>query len=86
MNRRIFTAVATGFAMTQRFNTDVQFALSDHADFKQAIDYIEQCCPKRIYTRGQGCDIFAKNLKSEGYDACPLRKPSSIANLLVNYI
>ena len=85
MNRKVFTAIATGFAMTQRFNTDVQFALSDHADFKQAIEYIEQCSPKQIYTRGQGSYVFAENLKAKGYNAQPLRSAAQMASLLTSY-
>lgn len=69
--RRIFTAVATGFAQTVRFNTDVQFGLSDHADFKQAREYIDACNPKIIYTYGGNARIFAENLKKIGYDARP---------------
>lgn len=86
INRRIFTAVATGFARTQRFNTDVQFALSDHADFKQAMDYISICNPKLIYTRGSGADVFAKNLKESGYNARTLEHNSNLNSLLMNYI
>ncbi len=86
MNMRIFTAVATGFAKTQRFNTDVQFALSDHADFGQALEYIAQCGPKRIYTRGQGRDIFARNLQACGYNAQVLPGNSEMSNLLLNYV
>lgn len=70
--RRVFTAVATGFAKMFRFDTDVQFALSDHADFKQAIEYISMCAPREIYTRGSGARLFAANLKSAGYAARPL--------------
>ncbi len=69
--RRVFTAVATGFAQTVRFNTDVQFGLSDHADFKQAKEYIDACNPKIIYTYGGNAKIFAENLKKVGYDARP---------------
>ncbi len=86
MNRRVFTAIATGFAMTQRFNTDVQFALSDHADFKQAVEYIERCGPKQIYTRGQGCEVFAKNLKSHGYEAQPLNHRQNALSFIMNHI
>lgn len=82
MNRKIFTAIATGFAVTQKFNTDVQFALSDHADFKQAEEYIEMCRPRKIYTRGQGKDTFARNLKACGYDAEPLRNFAEMAGLI----
>ncbi len=86
LNNRIFTAVATGFARTRRFGTDVQFALSDHADFPQALDYVEQCSPKRIYTCGSGSETFAKNLRSHGYDASSIKLTSDVTSLLANYI
>lgn len=86
MGKRIFTGVATGFARMRRFNTDVQFALSDHADFAQAVEYIDRCNPKFIYTCGSGCDIFAKNLKANGYNANPINRSTNISRLLVNYV
>ncbi len=64
-----FTAVATGFARFQKFRADVQFTLSDHADFKQTLDYVEQCGPKSIFTYGPNADILAKNLRAYGHDA-----------------
>ncbi len=70
--RRVFTAVATGFAKIFTFDTDVQFALSDHADFKQAVGYIGLCEPKRIYTVGSQSGVFAMNLQRYGYKANPL--------------
>ena len=86
MNRQVFTAVATGFARMQKFNTDVQFALSDHADFKQATDYIGQCNPKYIYTCGSNSETFSRNLKAYGYDAKSLKLTANITELLVNYV
>ncbi len=70
-SKRVFTAVATGFAKTFNMGCDVQFPLSDHADFSQSIDYIESCRPKIIYTFGRGSNpsIFAKNLSKIGYNA-----------------
>lgn len=82
LGKKIFTGLATGFAMMQRFNTDVQFALSDHADFNQAVEYIEACRPRKIYTRGTGRDTFARNLKASGYNAEPLHGSAELANLL----
>ncbi|MDE1768164.1 MAG: hypothetical protein KGH64_02650 [Candidatus Micrarchaeota archaeon] len=67
--KQVFTAVATGFAKTMRFNTDIQFALSDHADLEQALDYISQAAPKFIYTYGQNAATMAKNLKAHGHRA-----------------
>ncbi len=67
----VYSAVATGFAKMQRFNTDVQFALSDHADFPQAIEYVERSRAKTIYTYGSSAHVMAKNLKEKGYNAAP---------------
>ncbi len=86
VGRKVFTAVATGFAKMRRFNTDVQFALSDHADFAQAVEYIDLCNPRSIYTCGAGCDTFAKNLKAKGYNANPINRASNMSMLLENYV
>lgn len=71
-SRRVFTAVATGMARSFLFDTDVQFALSDHADFKQALAYINACSPRLIFTVGRNARTFAKNLARSGYQARPL--------------
>ncbi|HUB92657.1 MAG TPA: hypothetical protein VL945_01730 [Candidatus Saccharimonadales bacterium] len=70
-NRRVYTAVATGFAKRFDMGLDVQFPLSDHADFKQALEYIEACGPREIYTRGsrECSETFARNLSNAGYNA-----------------
>jgi len=69
--RRVYTAVATGFAEIFRFNTDVQFPLSDHADFYQILEYISKVQPKKIYTYGKSKEFLAKSLAESGYDALP---------------
>ncbi len=70
--KTVFTAVATGFAKIMRFGADAQFALSDHADFYQATEYIDNVCPEKIYTVGKGREVFAQNLADEGYNAFPM--------------
>lgn len=70
-NKKVFTAVATGFAKIFRFDTDEQFALSDHADFTQSVDYINATNAKKIYTYGHSADKFAANLAKIGYNARP---------------
>ncbi|MEM0086759.1 MAG: hypothetical protein QW774_02015 [Candidatus Micrarchaeaceae archaeon] len=69
--KEVYTAVATGFAKIYRFNTDAQFALSDHADFKQAISYIDAVNPSIIFTFGGNAKLFASNLRRLGYNAEP---------------
>ncbi len=72
-NRRVYRAVATGWASIFRFNTDVQFPLSDHADFRQSVYYIEAASPKRVLTYGSNAETFARNLARQGYNAEPFR-------------
>jgi len=69
--RNVYTAVATGFAKSFRFNTDAQFPLSDHADFQQSIDYIEATHARKILTYGPNAPSFARNLGKSGYDSVP---------------
>lgn len=71
--KRVYRAVATGFAKIFRFNTDVQFPLSDHADFNQSVYYIEAANPKRILTYGSNAEAFAANLAKRGYSAEPFK-------------
>ena len=68
-NRKVYTAVATGFSKLFRFNTDAQFPLSDHADFKQSVDYIEATRAKKVLTYGPNASPFARNLSKCGYDS-----------------
>jgi putative mRNA 3-end processing factor len=70
-NKKVYTAMATGFSKIFRFNTDAQFSLSDHADFKQSVDYIEATRAKKILTYGPNGGSFANNLRQEGYQAMP---------------
>ncbi len=71
-SRRVYTAVASGFAKMMRFNTDVQFPLSDHADFKQAVEYVERSGARFVYSVGENAELLASNLKKMGYAAAPL--------------
>ena len=41
-------AVATGWALHYRFNTDAAFAFSDHADFNELVHYVEQSGAKEV--------------------------------------
>jgi putative mRNA 3-end processing factor len=82
--KRVYTAVASGWAKIFRFDTDVQFNLSDHADFSQALEYINACSPKIIFTFGPNARLFAKHLAMRGYDARPLGRTSEVNALMLN--
>ncbi|MDE1856258.1 MAG: hypothetical protein KGH49_03425 [Candidatus Micrarchaeota archaeon] len=78
-NRRVFTAVATGWAKSYKFDTDVQFPLSDHADFRQSMDYLDAAEAKVVYTVGKEADAMAKNLAKFGHEALPMSTSSDFS-------
>ncbi|MDE1855303.1 MAG: hypothetical protein KGH57_03240 [Candidatus Micrarchaeota archaeon] len=84
--KKVYTAVASGWSKIFRFDTDVQFNLSDHADFSQALDYINACSPRIVFTFGSNARLFAKHLAMRGYDARPLVYTSEVNALMLNYI
>jgi len=46
--RKTVCAVATGWALHYRFNTDAAFPFSDHADFNDLVHYAEQTGAKNV--------------------------------------
>ncbi len=78
--RNVYTAMATGFAKIFRFDTDAQFPLSDHADFSQSVDYIEATHAKNVLTYGPSAELFARNLREEGYGAIPFKSSALALN------
>ncbi len=82
-NKRVSTAIATGLSKVFDFGLDVQFSLSDHADFAQSIEYIDACSPKFIYTYGKEADAFAANLTRAGRAAAPMRPKTLFGDLVV---
>ncbi len=57
--RKTLCAVATGWALTNSFNTDASFPLSDHADFEDLRHYVEQAGAKEIeFFCGDGSGIL----------------------------
>lgn len=58
--RDTLCAVATGWALHYRFNTDAAFPLSDHADFDDLVYYIEQSGAKDVeFFCGDGSKVLA---------------------------
>lgn len=70
--RRVFTAVATGFSKIFDIDTDAQFCISDHADIRQSLDYIQMTGAKRVFTYGQNAESFASALMMHGIYAKPI--------------
>ncbi len=60
-----------------RMRVDEALPLSDHCDWQQLNDYVEQAWPERVFTMF-GPHHFAAHLRNQGMDAVPLeaRQPS----------
>lgn len=63
--REVRTSVATGWALTRAFQTDAQFALSDHADAGELREFVEQSGAERVFNeRGKPLELSGKHLKT----------------------
>jgi len=59
--RRTLCAVATGWALHYRFNTDAAFPLSDHADFNDLVDFVERTGAKNVeFFTGDGSRVMER--------------------------
>jgi len=66
-------AAVTGWAMDRscryRYRADAAFALSDHADFPELVEFVRQVEPKQVFTLHGFASEFAQTLRDIGYDA-----------------
>jgi Cft2 family RNA processing exonuclease len=51
---------------------DAQFALTDHAGFRDLVQFAQDCKPKRVYTMHGASGHLARELRKRGLDASPL--------------
>ncbi len=70
---RVRTAVVTGWAVDPscrfRSRADAAFPLSDHADFPELVEFVDQVTPNRVYTVHGFAADFAMTLRESGLDA-----------------
>lgn len=68
------TAYISGWALDGpwRMKTDAAFALSDHADYPELLEYVRLTGARKIYTQHGFDKLFAADLRKLGYDAWPL--------------
>lgn len=69
--RSVYTAVATGWAGRMRLPVDKAFPLSDHADFKNILEYVERARPKRIHCCHGNEERLSHELQKRGWAASP---------------
>ncbi|HAB17942.1 MAG TPA: MBL fold metallo-hydrolase [Verrucomicrobiota bacterium] len=75
-------AVLTGWAIDSncqyRYRADAAFPLSDHADFAELVEFVQQVQPRQVYTlHGFACD-FAAHLRRLGFDARALGRTEQL--------
>ena len=67
----------TGWAKSKKFSfsrgTDYSIPLSDHCDFNELLQLVNQSGAERIYTIHGFVDEFANELKKYGFNAQPLK-------------
>lgn len=70
--REVTSAMATGWDYKGYF--DKIFHLSNHADFEQLMQYVEESDPKLVFTDHGFCHEFARKLTRKGFNAKPLEQ------------
>lgn len=77
------SAVLTGWAVDPtcrfRYQCDAAFALSDHADFPELIEFVRKVNPGRVLTLHGFAADFAATLRGLGYDAQALSQSEQLS-------
>ncbi len=76
------TIAFTGWAITSRSSYDYLLPLSDHCDFKELLEVIKECKPRKIYTIHGYVREFADYLTKHGYNAEPLTLDNKITDFI----
>lgn len=80
------TAMLSGWALTPgakfRYQVDEVFPLSDHADYTELLECVEQVKPRMVYTVHGYTTEFARDLRSRGYEAWSLVDDNQLELLL----
>ncbi len=77
------TIAFTGWAITYRYGYDYLIPLSDHCDFKELLEVIKRCKPRKIYTIHGYVREFADYLTKHGYNAEPLILENKITDFII---
>ena len=76
------TAMITGWALDRntihRHRCDAAFALSDHADFADLLNYVERVNPKKVLTLHGFAEDFARTLRERGIEAWALGRGNQL--------
>ncbi|MDD2764228.1 MAG: MBL fold metallo-hydrolase [Opitutaceae bacterium] len=76
------TAAVTGWALdagaVYRYQCDVVFPLSDHADFPGLLAFVDRVRPRLVYTLHGFAQEFARTLRARGFEAWALGAPNQL--------
>lgn len=85
--RQVATAVATGWATGRLFDANTAFILSDHCDYKDLLEFIEQTQAKTIITTHGYCRELAQSLRDTlGKTAFSLKEKQEQKNTLLAHM
>ena len=71
LNKKTSVVYATGWAIERNlgYMADRAFPLSDHCDFNELVEFVQQVNPKKVICRYGFTEEFASHLRGLGYDA-----------------
>jgi len=77
--RKTVAAVASGWARfsnyLKRFGAERGFVLSDHCDFNQLLEFVEEVNPRKVFTHHGNSAVFAKEIRQRfGIEASEIPK------------
>lgn len=74
--RPVRTAYISGWALDpwRKFGTEIGFALSDHADYPDLVEYVNRTGASTVYTVHGFEQDFAADLRAKGLKARPLKE------------
>lgn len=76
--RKVATAVATGWALTERFANAKAFCLSDHSDYPELLEFVERSGAKKVFTEYGNAKRFARELRKQGINASALEEQQKL--------
>ncbi len=72
--KKISTALATGWANKRMFDVDEVFPISDHADFEEILEYVEESKAKEVICCHGNEDNLSRELRKKGHCARAIGK------------
>ncbi|MEM3372611.1 MAG: hypothetical protein QXF76_00135 [Candidatus Anstonellales archaeon] len=81
LNKKCLTIYTTGWAVNKDLSRlcDKAFPLSDHCDFKELVEFVNLCNPKKVYCKYGFTKEFANYLRKNGYEAFSIEEEKKLS-------